>query len=191
MSAQRSNSVKAEMTLPAPASASVDLPGDGLRLLGEALSARTRTCSRARSLEHGHPSMLWTRPSRKASNVSGMASTAAVASWMAGQSLEAAREVGMETWHIFGQLAAERVAPLNEVTQALPALARRRGRCAARERRASWTFAADALTRGARRVAAHARHHAGPGWRVLRDRAPQRRSSRAPRSSRSWPRTTR
>ena len=44
-----------------------------------------------------------------------MASTAAVASWMAGQGLEAAREVGMETWHIFGQLAADRVAPLQEV----------------------------------------------------------------------------
>ena len=44
-----------------------------------------------------------------------MASTAAVASWMAGQGLEAAREVGMESWRIFGQLAADRVAPLNEV----------------------------------------------------------------------------
>jgi len=44
-----------------------------------------------------------------------MASTAAVASWMAGQGLESARRVGMETWHIFGQLAADRVAPLNEV----------------------------------------------------------------------------
>jgi diguanylate cyclase (GGDEF)-like protein len=44
-----------------------------------------------------------------------MASTAAVAGWMAGQGLEAARRVGMETWQIFGQLAADRVAPLNEV----------------------------------------------------------------------------
>jgi diguanylate cyclase (GGDEF)-like protein len=44
-------------------------------------------------------------------------STAAVACWMAGESLEDAREVGMETWQIFGQLAAERVAPLNEVTK--------------------------------------------------------------------------
>jgi len=34
---------------------------------------------------------------------------------MAGEGLEAAREVGMETWHIFGQLAADRVAPLQEV----------------------------------------------------------------------------
>ncbi len=42
-------------------------------------------------------------------------STVAVAGWMSGQSLQAAREVGMETWQIFGQLAAERVAPLHEV----------------------------------------------------------------------------
>jgi diguanylate cyclase (GGDEF)-like protein len=46
-----------------------------------------------------------------------MAATAAVAGWLAGESLEEARAVGMETWHIFGQLAAERVAPLNEVTK--------------------------------------------------------------------------
>lgn len=44
-----------------------------------------------------------------------VASTTAVASWMGGEGLESAREVGMETWHIFGQLAAERLAPLNEV----------------------------------------------------------------------------
>jgi len=44
-------------------------------------------------------------------------STAAVAGWMAGESLQGAREVGMETWHIFGQLAAERLAPLDEVTK--------------------------------------------------------------------------
>jgi diguanylate cyclase (GGDEF)-like protein len=41
----------------------------------------------------------------------------AVARWMAGDGEEVAREVGRESWRIFGQLAAQRAAPLNEVTK--------------------------------------------------------------------------
>jgi len=44
-------------------------------------------------------------------------STIAVAGWMAGDSLEDAIETGQEVWQIFGQLAAKRAAPLNEVTK--------------------------------------------------------------------------
>jgi diguanylate cyclase (GGDEF)-like protein len=47
----------------------------------------------------------------------GEISTAAVASWMAGASPEAAMEVGQEVWQIFGALAAQRAAPLEEVTK--------------------------------------------------------------------------
>jgi diguanylate cyclase (GGDEF)-like protein len=47
----------------------------------------------------------------------GAVSTIAVARWMAGEGTEAAREVGQESWSIFGQLAAQRAAPLNEVTK--------------------------------------------------------------------------
>jgi diguanylate cyclase (GGDEF)-like protein len=47
----------------------------------------------------------------------GEVSTVAVASWMAGESPQAAMEVGQEVWHIFGQLAAQRAAPLSEVTK--------------------------------------------------------------------------
>jgi diguanylate cyclase (GGDEF)-like protein len=47
----------------------------------------------------------------------GAVSTIAVAHWMAGDGVEAAREVGQESWHIFGQLAAQRAASLNEVTK--------------------------------------------------------------------------
>ncbi len=115
MSTQSSNSAKAETPAPAPASASVDQPGEGLRLLGEALSARTGdviagTVARTEASKHGLDEAVEESFKRV-----GMASTAAVASWMSGQGLEAAREVGMETWHIFGQLAADRVAPLQEV----------------------------------------------------------------------------
>jgi diguanylate cyclase (GGDEF)-like protein len=47
----------------------------------------------------------------------GSVSTIAVARWMAGDGEEVAREVGRESWRIFGQLAAQRAAPLNEVTK--------------------------------------------------------------------------
>jgi diguanylate cyclase (GGDEF)-like protein len=88
-----------------------------LRRLGEALSARSGdvlsgTVARTRASNNVLDEMVDDSFQRIC-----MASTAAVASWMAGEDLEAAREVGMETWHIFGQLAAERVAPLNEVTK--------------------------------------------------------------------------
>jgi len=90
-------------------------PAEDLRRLSEALKARgedvlsgtvARTQAANRTLD---PSV--DESFRRIC----VASTAAVASWMAGEGLEAAREVGMETWHIFGELAAERVAPLNEV----------------------------------------------------------------------------
>ena len=47
----------------------------------------------------------------------GVVSTVAVARWMAGEGVDVAREVGQESWSIFGQLAAQRRAPLNEVTK--------------------------------------------------------------------------
>jgi diguanylate cyclase (GGDEF)-like protein len=47
----------------------------------------------------------------------GAVSTVAVARWMAGEGEDVARDVGREAWGIFGQLAAQRAAPLNEVTK--------------------------------------------------------------------------
>src|ERR1700759_998200 len=47
----------------------------------------------------------------------GVLSPIAVAKWMAGDGVEVARDVGQESWCIFGQLAAQRRAPLNEVTK--------------------------------------------------------------------------
>ncbi len=47
----------------------------------------------------------------------GTVSTVAVARWMAGEGPEVAREVGQESWKIFGHLAAQHAAPLNEVTK--------------------------------------------------------------------------
>ena len=115
MSAARSSLGKGEIPVPVPPSPSADETTEDLRRLGEALNARVKdvvagTVARTRASKHSLDAAVEESFERV-----GMASTAAVASWMAGQGLEAARKVGMETWHIFGQLAADRVAPLQEV----------------------------------------------------------------------------
>jgi diguanylate cyclase (GGDEF)-like protein len=47
----------------------------------------------------------------------GAVSTTAVARWMSGEGADVAREVGRESWQIFGEFGARRDAPLNEVTK--------------------------------------------------------------------------
>jgi diguanylate cyclase (GGDEF)-like protein len=47
----------------------------------------------------------------------GERSTRAVAGWMSGESIEAAVDAGQEVWQVFGQLAAQRAAPLAEVAK--------------------------------------------------------------------------
>ncbi len=92
-------------------------PVDDLGRLGQAVSARTddvveamlrRTTESSRQLD---PSV-----EERFARV-GAVSTIAVARWMSGEGIEAAREVGQEAWQIFGQLASQRAAPLNEVTK--------------------------------------------------------------------------
>jgi diguanylate cyclase (GGDEF)-like protein len=92
-------------------------PAHDLRRLGEALKARTDDVVEAmvrRSEESGH--VLDAVVEESFARV-GAVSTIAVARWMAGEGADVAREVGQESWSIFGQLAAQRAAPLNEVTK--------------------------------------------------------------------------
>ena len=88
-----------------------------LRRLGEALKGGTADVVArmlSRSADSGH--VLDTLVEDSFARV-GSVSTIAVARWMAGDGAEVAREVGRESWRIFGQLAAQRAAPLNEVTK--------------------------------------------------------------------------
>jgi diguanylate cyclase (GGDEF)-like protein len=98
-------------------SGEVQVDTDQLRRLGEALSARTEDVVagiRRRSADTG-PVL---EPVVEDSFVRvGTVSTLAVARWMCGESAAVAREVGQESWRIFGHLAAQREAPLNEVTK--------------------------------------------------------------------------
>jgi len=88
---------------------------DALRRLGEAINARTdevvaRMVRLSSESEHQLEATIEERFARV-----GTVSTIAVARWMSGESADVAREVGSEAWEIFGQLASQRAAPLNEV----------------------------------------------------------------------------
>jgi diguanylate cyclase (GGDEF)-like protein len=99
-----------------PAAARAELEGH-LRLLGETLKQRTEHVVDGirRRTEQADTEL---EPTVDESFVRvGTVSTIAVAQWMAGEGVEVAREVGQESWSIFGQLAAQRAAPLNEVTK--------------------------------------------------------------------------
>jgi diguanylate cyclase (GGDEF)-like protein len=88
-----------------------------LRRLGEALNARTdAVVERMQRLSAESGRVLDRLVEDSVARV-GSVSTIAVARWMAGEGAEVAREVGQESWRIFGQLAAQRAAPLNEVTK--------------------------------------------------------------------------
>ena len=115
MTFQRWSPGKDDKRLSSPLSASVEQSGEDLCRLGEALKARTEDVvagmvSRTRESDQVLDELVEDSFERV-----GTVSTVAVARWMAGESPEVAREVGQESWRIFGQLAAQRAAPLNEV----------------------------------------------------------------------------
>jgi diguanylate cyclase (GGDEF)-like protein len=89
----------------------------GLRTLGEELHVRTDEVI-AGMMRRSRESEVVLEPVVEENFAKvGEASTLAVARWMSGEGEEAAREEGMESWRIFGQLAAQRAVPLNEVTK--------------------------------------------------------------------------
>jgi diguanylate cyclase (GGDEF)-like protein len=100
-----------------PPSVPVTEPGEGMRRLGEALKLRgedvlTLTVARTNGPGHEVDALVQDSFERISRN-----STITVARWMAGDSLDAVRQAGQETWEIFGELAAHRAAALNEVTR--------------------------------------------------------------------------
>src|SRR5580704_10880870 len=91
--------------------------GDDLCRLGEVLKARAeevleRTVAHTAGSGHDVDAVVqgsFERISRS--------STIAVARWRAGEGMAVAIEAGQETWLIFGELAAQRAASLDEVTR--------------------------------------------------------------------------
>ncbi|MFZ1153406.1 MAG: EAL domain-containing protein [Solirubrobacteraceae bacterium] len=88
-----------------------------LRSLGEALNERTEDVVGGILRRNEESGVVLEPMVEQSFQKVGTVSTIAVARWMAGEGPEVAREVGQESWSIFGQLAAQRAAPLNEVTK--------------------------------------------------------------------------
>lgn len=92
-----------------------EISGAALRALGDELNARTgEVVDRIIAVVERSGQLLDTRIEDRFTRV-GEVSTIAVARWMAGGGEDAAREVGRECSRIFGQLGAQREAPLNEL----------------------------------------------------------------------------
>jgi diguanylate cyclase (GGDEF)-like protein len=100
-------------TLPVPAAVEPAL----LRSLGEALNARTDDVVAGMLRRSADSGQVLDAVVEDSFVRVGTVSTIAVARWMAGEGAAVARDVGQESWRIFGQLAAQRAAPLNEVTK--------------------------------------------------------------------------
>jgi diguanylate cyclase (GGDEF)-like protein len=91
--------------------------GGDLRRLGETLNCRTDHVVSAMMLRTAESGRLLDPDVEERFERVGAVSTIAVARWMAGEGAEVARMVGQESWSIFGQLAAQRAAPVSEVTK--------------------------------------------------------------------------
>jgi diguanylate cyclase (GGDEF)-like protein len=92
-------------------------PPPELRRLGEELSERTAEVVDGMIARTNRSGAALDEAVEESFAQVGVLSTIAVARWMAGEGVEVAREVGQESWRIFGHLAAQRRAPLNEVTK--------------------------------------------------------------------------
>ncbi len=101
----------------APEPAPVEQPQEDIRRLGEALSARTEDVvdrTRSRTRVSGQALDATVRESFERICTT---STIAVAKWMVGGDPDVSRKARREAGQIFGHLAAQRAAPLNEVTK--------------------------------------------------------------------------
>ena len=106
------------MQTPAPPSVLVDVPAEDLARLGEALKTRSadvlaRTVTRTEEAGAIDDDTVVRDSFERLS----LSSTIAVARWMAGEGMQAARDAGRDTWEIFGELAAHRAASLKEVSK--------------------------------------------------------------------------
>ena len=117
MTRQRAGLATPAAHSPQAQQAPIGPPAEEVRRLGEALGGRIddvleRTTARSRKSRHQLDALTGESFARI-----GMASTTAVAQWMAGGSPEDGRATGEKAFETYGQLAAQRVAPLNEVTK--------------------------------------------------------------------------
>jgi diguanylate cyclase (GGDEF)-like protein len=105
-------------TRPAPrARRPIKPPGEELHRLGEALNARVGEVFSDVFARHEEAGADFDRPVLDSFERICTGSTIAVAQWIAGGDPRAGMAAGRQAWDAFGQLAAHRAAPLNEVTK--------------------------------------------------------------------------
>jgi len=102
---------------PAASASAVPTPSRDVRRLGAELLRQTDSVVARTLARNSESGLTLSAGVEQRFQRVGEISTIAVAGWMAGESAEAAVRVGQEVWQIFGQLAAQRAAPLNEVTK--------------------------------------------------------------------------
>jgi diguanylate cyclase (GGDEF)-like protein len=90
---------------------------DELRRLGSALNERTADVVGGIVQRSKDSGPMLDKVVEESFEEVGTVSTVAVSRWMAGEGEAVAREVGQEAWRIFGQLASQQAAPLNEVVK--------------------------------------------------------------------------
>jgi diguanylate cyclase (GGDEF)-like protein len=90
---------------------------EDLRRLGAALADRAGEVLERVATEVNRDGATLTPPVRSSFARICMLATVTVARWMAGETTENGLKAGREAWSVFGQLAAHRAAPLNEVTR--------------------------------------------------------------------------
>jgi diguanylate cyclase (GGDEF)-like protein len=116
MTTQSATDAGEQIRTPQPPSFPLEEPCEDLARLGEALKKRADDVLSLTLARTSSGEIVDSVVQGSFERIS-KSSTIAVARWMAGESLDAVREAGQETWHIFGELAAHRAASLDEVTR--------------------------------------------------------------------------
>jgi diguanylate cyclase (GGDEF)-like protein len=117
MAAESTSQERERVRVPSPPVPPPEQPGEDLRRLGEALKARSAEVlseTIARTSDSGE---VVDAPVQDRFERICVSSTDAVARWIAGEGLEVTNDAARETSTIFGELAARRLASLNEVTR--------------------------------------------------------------------------
>ena len=117
MTPQRARPARPKALKPATRHSPKEPEGAEIRRLGAALAARIEDVLAVTVTRSARSDLELDAEARDSFARVSRASTTALALWMAGGDPEAGRATGQEAFQTYGQLAAQRVAPLNEVEQ--------------------------------------------------------------------------
>jgi diguanylate cyclase (GGDEF)-like protein len=117
MAAESTSQERERIRTPSPPVPPPEQPGAELRRLGEALKARADDVLKETIARTADTGEVVDAPVQERFERICVGSADAVARWIAGEGLEVTNDAARETSKIFGELAARRLASLNEVTR--------------------------------------------------------------------------